>query len=85
MKPLHLHLVLKHVYYDQIEKGEKKIEYRDNTHYWRKRIVKPWNSNGGNTVTFHKGYTSTTTMTFRIGLLVLNGSVIELHLGERLA
>lgn len=83
LKPLHLHLALKHKYYNQIERGEKKVEYRDNTLYWRVRIVKPWCSNGGNTVTFHRGYTNTT-MTFKISSLVINGDKIELHLGERI-
>lgn len=81
--PLNLHLVLKSRYYDAIQRGEKTVEYRDNTAYWRKRIAQKWNSNGGNTVTFHRGYTKTI-MTFNIKILVLNGPQIELHLGERL-
>jgi ASC-1-like (ASCH) protein len=82
MKALHLHLVLKHQYYDAIDKGEKTIEYRDNTPYWRKRINEKWDSNGGNKVTFHKGYTKIT-VTYQIKMLVLNRGRIELHLGER--
>jgi hypothetical protein len=78
-----LHLVLKHIYYDAIDRGEKTVEYRDNTDYWRKRIMTNWNSNGGNIVIFHKGYTKQT-MAFRIKMPVLNGAQIELHLGERL-
>lgn len=34
-----LHLVLKHQYYDAIDRGEKTVEYRDNTEYWRRRIA----------------------------------------------
>ena len=83
MESLHLHLILKHEFYDAIDRGEKTVEYRDNTPYWRKRIVKKWNSNGGNLVIFHRGYTKTI-MVFRIKLLVLNTPKIELHLGERL-
>lgn len=82
MKALTLHLVLKHRFYDAIDQGKKKVEYRDNTPYWRRRIVPKWNSNGGNTVIFHRGYTNQT-MRFKIALLVL-GDQIELHLGERL-
>lgn len=82
-KPLNLHLVLKSKHYDAIQRGEKTIEYRNNTPYWRKRIVFKWSSNGGNTVTFHKGYTKTT-MTFQIKLLILYDQ-IDLHLGGRIA
>jgi hypothetical protein len=77
-----LHLTLKYVYYDAIERGDKNIEYRD-AEYWRERIMKQWNSNGGNIVILHRGYTKTI-MTFRVKTLVLNGDTIELHLGERL-
>lgn len=78
-----LHLVLMHKYYDAIDRNEKNIEYRNNTEYWRRRIVPHWNSNGGNKVVFHKGYTRVT-MTFLIKNLVFNGDKIELWLGERL-
>jgi hypothetical protein len=81
---LTLHLVLKHIYYDAIDRGDKLVEYRDNTEYWRKRIMKKWNSNGGNIVVFHKGYTKQT-LAFRIASPVFNGDKIELHLGERLS
>jgi len=80
MTPLNLHLVLKHRYYYATEYGYKKIEYRDNTPYWRKRIVEKWDSNGGNKVTFHKGYTNTT-ITLGIKHLILSDKGIELHLG----
>jgi len=76
-----LHLVLKHQYYDAIDRGEKTVEYRDNTEYWRRRIAK-WNKNGGNKVIFHKGYTKVT-MTFLIKDAIFDGDTIELHLGER--
>ena len=33
-----LHLVLKHKWYDMIDLGEKKEEYRDATPYWGKRL-----------------------------------------------
>jgi hypothetical protein len=79
---LTLHLALKHVYYDAIDRGDKDVEYR-NADYWGKRIMKDWNSNGGNIVILHKGYTKQT-MVFRIKMLVFNGDEIELHLGERL-
>ena len=75
-----LHLVLKHKWYDMIASGEKLEEYRACEEYWIKRLfgatrcvfaparqsvrqklpVMKWK-----TVTFHRGYTSTT-MTFEI-------------------
>ena len=55
-----LHLVLKGKWYDMIDRGEKKEEYRENTSYWMKRIGKLHDA-----VCFHKGYTNTT-MTFAI-------------------
>lgn len=82
---LNLHLVLKHKWYDLIESGQKTVEYRDMTPYWINRIIKKHNSNGGNTVIFHKGYTNVT-MTFEIRMIVCNTPTekIEIHLGKRL-
>lgn len=55
-----LHLILKGKWYDMIERGEKKEEYRELTPYWMKRIGSEHTH-----VCFHKGYTDTT-MTFAI-------------------
>ena len=68
-----LHLVLKRKWWDMIESGEKKEEYRTHSDYWIKRLVdgeyyggddldryKPFEN-----VCFHLGYTNTT-MTFSI-------------------
>ena len=77
-----LHLILEYQYYEAIDRGEKTVEYRDNTLYWRRRIIPKWNSNGGNKVVFHRGYTKTT-MTFELKDAVFNGGTIELHLGAR--
>lgn len=75
-----VHLVLKHKYYGAIDRGEKTVEYRDNTDYWRKRILNKRH------VTFHRGYTKEI-MVFEIDYLVvpeINESVqIEIHLGKR--
>jgi len=78
-----LQLVLKHKYYDAIDRGDQTVEHRVNTEYWRRRILPKWNSNGGNKVIFHKGYTKET-MTFLIKVVAFNGDKIELHLGDRL-
>lgn len=74
------HLVLKHKWYDMIASGEKKEEYRDCTSYWTKRLLGHCRWIFGlargctrsripvkekKTVTFHRGYSSTT-MTWEI-------------------
>ena len=79
-----IHLVLKHKWYDMIESGEKPEEYRDGTPYWAKRLLgcptfvaQPARAGlcvflpieEGTTVTFHRGYTSTT-MTFEVDSLL---------------
>lgn len=76
-----LHLVLKGIWYDAIASGEKTVEYRDNTVFWRKRI-KP-DSGIQKMVTFHRGYTYKI-MIFKIRAVVFNVKQIEIHLGERL-
>ena len=68
-----LHLVLKRKWWDMIESGEKKEEYRTQSDYWTKRLVdgEYYGSDGLDwykpfeNVCFHLGYTNTT-MTFRI-------------------
>lgn len=55
-----LHLILKGKWYDMIDRGEKKEEYRELTPYWMKRIGSEHTH-----VCFHKGYTDMT-MTFAI-------------------
>lgn len=72
-----LHLVLKAKWYDMIDRGEKKEEYREIKQYWMKRLIEDIDEDEeGDTcghvfyvdyecVCFHRGYTSTT-MTFRV-------------------
>lgn len=50
------HLVLKGKYYDAIKQGQKRNEYRENTPYWRKRLM------GATHIVFHRGYTDITMM-----------------------
>lgn len=53
-----LHLVLKHKWYDMIEEGIKKEEYRKLGSFYKKRI---WDKKDEvENVIFHKGYTNTT-------------------------
>ena len=47
------YLVLKEVFYDQIKAGQKKVEYRDFTDYWVKRLL----SHPLKTVKLNLGYT----------------------------
>ena len=72
-----LHLVLKGKWYDMIDRGEKKEEYREVKQYWMKRLIEDVaEDEEGYTcchvfyvdydcVCFHRGYTSTT-MTFAV-------------------
>ena len=70
------HLILKHEYYDAIDRGDKTIEYRDNTEYYRRKVLK------AKFVTFHRGYTKTT-MTFRIHHVTSKGQ-LQIYLVDRL-
>jgi len=73
------HLILKRKYYDMIKNGEKVVEYRDNTPYWRQRL---W---GKKLVVFHRGYTNETMM-FQIHKGIIPDDLekqIEIHLGAR--
>jgi hypothetical protein len=60
---MNLRLVLTHHWYDEIASGRKRIEYRETSPYWRKRIWMRRRELA--TVTFSRGYTSTT-QTFAI-------------------
>jgi len=55
---MNLHLVLTHHWYDEVASGRKRIEYRDRSLFWFDRI---WRKRHDiKTVTFARGYTSTT-------------------------
>ena len=65
-----LHLVLTHHWYDAIESGRKRIEYRELSHHWHKRI---WMKRKEiKKVTFARSYTSIT-LTF---------DVVKIDVGE---
>lgn len=85
-----LDLVLTYKWYDMIESGEKREEYRAITPYWRKRIQ---SGKRYTHVRFHRGYTAKS-MVFRFdGLRIGNGNtqwgapadrdVFIISLGER--
>ena len=78
-----LHLVLKGIYYDAIQRREKTSEYRDNTVYWRTRIVAWWKKEGDNRVVLHRGYTKIT-MKLLVKDVLFGDDQIELLLGAQL-
>ena len=85
-----VHLVLEYEHYDAIDSGEKTIEYRDNSPYWRTRILgkHPSGKDSKEFVTFHRGYTNET-MSFKIAYLVVPrpdevDKQIEIHLSARM-
>ena len=63
-----LDLVLKHRWYDMIDAGLKREEYREDSAYWRRRLLVPQALSSTITpgyrsythIRFHRGYTSTT-------------------------
>lgn len=57
---MNLHLVLTRHWFDLIASGEKTVEYRAMTPYWRKRIWDKRESLIGESVTFARGYTKQT-------------------------
>jgi hypothetical protein len=93
-----LYLILKRIWYDKIDCGDKRIEYRDDTPYWRARLLIPMV--GGNTwprsprrfeeVEFRNGYRrDSRRMRFKIHRILLpyaaRSGKFEIHLGERLS
>ena len=66
-----LHLVLKRRWYDMIESGEKREEYRDDKPYWNTRISRWFNEGMAkvhHVVAFSRGY-ARPTMFFRVDAL----------------
>lgn len=74
-----VHLILTGHWFDETVSGRKTIEYRDNTRYWRRRLIK------GNPcfAVFHRGYTRVTA-TYEIAMKVLKSDGIKLYLGRRI-
>ena len=64
-----LHLVLKYKWFDMIDCGEKREEYREMTDYWTKRI---WNNRFSiQNIIFHRGY-SNVTMDCKVLFITMN-------------
>ena len=73
-----LHLILLHKWYDLIDQGKKKTEYRDNTPYWHKRFFE----NPPDIIIFHRGYTKKT-MSFLVTRITVKDDKIAIKLGAR--
>ena len=73
-----LHLVLQFKWFDLVASGKKRIEYRRDCEFWRKRLE------GKKFVTLHRGY-SKNTMTFKIERRKTVKGIIEIHLGHLVA
>ncbi len=78
-------------WYDEIESGKKKVEYRDMTDYWEKHLfktVKDENGDEGDVpavrIKFSRGYTKTN-MTWTITRIDLDAKNAQycIHLGKR--
>jgi hypothetical protein len=76
-----VHLIVTYENYDDIVNGIKKVEYRNNTEYWRKRF---FGHDLHIVVVFHRGY-SDITVGFKVKQIVVDFSVsqIQIHLGNR--
>lgn len=77
-----LFLILQKKYFDQILKGTKNIEYRDNTKFYISRFIKNEKFRNYQTVIFQEGYhTDARRMTCEITKIILD-DVFEIHLNQ---
>ena len=74
LEDITLHLVLTYHWYDATAAGHKRIEYREITDNWRRRI---WEKRDRiKYVTFSRGYTSTT-QTFKVDQIHIGACPIK--------
>ena len=78
-------------WYDEIESGKKKVEYRDMTDYWERRLFRPVQDENGDEgdcpaafVKFTRGYTKRH-MTWTVARIVVDAANGQycIHLGKR--
>jgi len=78
-------------WYDEIESGKKKVEYRDMTEYWERRLFRPVKDENGDEgdcpaafVKFTRGYTKRH-MTWTVARIVVDAANGQycIHLGKR--
>lgn len=65
MKTRTLSLVLTHHWFDEVKSGRKRIEYRNTTPFWMKRIWDAYLNRRFDSVRFFRGYTSIS-LTFKV-------------------
>ena len=94
VEPLHQFTVaanLAYRWYDEIESGKKKVEYRDMTDYWERRLFRPVQDENGDEgdcpaafVKFTRGYTKRH-MTWTVARIVVDAANGQycIHLGKR--
>ena len=77
-KTLHLNLLRK--YFDQIAEGNKTIEYRDKTDYWKRRLE----NKEYDVIKFRNGYAkdAPTMLVEYVGLNVGNPFAYEIQIGK---
>lgn len=72
-----LHLILKSVWYDKIDSGNKKSEYRECKPYWDNRL----RNSGYTHVKFRRGYGKyASTMMFEIKSISITHAINDLNL-----
>lgn len=81
IEPNPLQLVLQRVYFNQILKGTKKIEYREKKKFYNARLMKAGEYRNFKHVIFREGYRKDARrMTVEITKIELSGSWYEIHL-----
>lgn len=83
VEPKPLHLILKLIYFDKIIAGTKTVEYRDDTPFYRSRLLRDGKYRNYKTVDFQGGYHKTAKrMTVEIKKVELINGLFEIHLGK---
>lgn len=85
-EPITISAVLTYHFYDEIEAGRKRTEYRDICDYWDERLWAPGVRGRIAAIRFSRGYTQTR-MTWEVTHIDRNegDGVYEIHLGKRIA
>lgn len=73
-------------WYDEIERGAKRVEYRDITEYWSRLLWDGGRNRRVKSIKFTRGYTQTK-MIWEVRRIVRDEreGVFEIHLGKRIA
>jgi len=84
-KPVTVSAILAYRWYDEIESGRKRVEYRDICPYWDHLLWDNGITERIEAIKFNRGYTHTC-MTWEVTEICRNEDegVYEIHLGKRL-